>query len=227
MRANKTRRLTLIPGEVMIERSYDNFLCVCMSLLLNFCDFSFSLWWCVFCFVWYLSASKEWSTEALEKISTRLHGVVWTLSFVPVTYTLISNNIKANHFTGFCDVNSYFLLAFQLVFVLTGAVLAVVTSVALKDVRRALIYAGRSPFKLERLICRLGVICLGIFIPLLVSLTCGFFNTLSVALLKVGLRFLSVIFCSLWVFSSKTFKSWNKILRPKFSDKGNVPVTKV
>lgn len=117
-----------------------------------------------------------------------------------------------------------------MVVVLLGAVLAVITSVALKNVRKALIYAGRSPFKLERLICRLGVICLGIFLPLFVSLLCAFFNTLSVTMLKVGLRFLSAIFASLWVFSAKTFKSWNKILKPKFSRKRNRetgPVTKV
>lgn len=213
-----------------MDNAYDSLICICASLLTNFCDFSFSLWLCVFCFVWYLSASKEWSTEAIEKISKRLHGLVWTLSFIPIVYGLIWNNIQTNHFTGFCEMNSYFISGFQMVFVLLGAILAVITSVALKNVRKTLIYAGRSPFKLERLICRLGVISLGMFLPLFVSLLCGFFDTLSVALLKVGLRFLSVIFASLWVFSAKTFKSWNKILRPNFGGKrnGNTgPVTKV
>lgn len=183
----------------------------------------------MFCFVWYLSASKEWSTEALEKLAPRLHGMIWTFSFVPIIYALISSNIKSNFFTGFCEIDSYFVTNTQIFFLILGAVLAVVTSVALRNVRQALIYAGRSPYKLERLICRLGVICLGIFIPLLAGLLCFYFNSLSVSLIKVALRYLSVIFASLWVFSSKTFKSWNKILKPAFTSKSlrSAPVTKV
>lgn len=112
-----------------------------------------------------------------------------------------------------------------------GAILAVLTSVALKNVRRALVYlyAGRSPFKLERLICRLSVTNVGISVPLFVCLLCNFFDTQTAVLVKVALRLLSAIFAALWVVSSKTFKKWNKILRPTFANKEmrDIPVAKV
>lgn len=120
----------------------------------------------------------------------------------------------------------------QLVIVLIGAVLAVVTSVALKNVRRALVYlyAGRSPFKLERLMYRLCVTNVGICVPLLVFLLCNFFDTHHMSVfVKVAARFTSAIFPALWVVSSKTFKKWNKILRPTMTNKEvrEIPVVKV
>lgn len=216
-------------GGASIIKPY-NLLCVSIALVVTFCEFAFCMWWCIFCLVWYLSAAKEWSTEAIERTSQVLHAVTWTTSTMPVIYALVSNNITINEFSGLCEINSYISIICQMIFVLAGAIMAVLTSVALKNVRKALIYAGRSPYKLERLIYRLGVISSGICFPLFICLMCYFVDTLTVALMKTCLRLLSAIFASFWVFSSKTFKSWNKILRPPFSNHKNlhsVPVTKV
>lgn len=199
--------------------------------MLLFCEIAFTLWWCVFCLVWFLSAAKEWSTEAIEKVSTRLHAAVWTLTTAAIIYTLLSNNIEANELTGFCEVKSHILVICKLGFAVLGSVLAVLTSVALKNVRRALVYlyAGRSPFKLERLIYRVGITSLGICVPLFICLLCNFFGTLTAMMVQLAMRLLSAIFAALWVFSSKTFKNWNKILRPALTNKGlrEIPVTKV
>lgn len=123
------------------------------------------------------------------------------------------------------------LVVFQLVFVVFGSILAVLTTVALKNVRRAMVYlyAGRSPLKLERLICRLIVTNIGIGVPLTVCLLCNFFDTEMSVYAKVALRMLSTIFAAFWVVSSKTFKNWNKTLFPTFEDKEvrEMPIAKV
>lgn len=218
-------------GQTELAKPSDSLTCIAAALVLLFCEVAFALWWCVFCLVWFLSAAKEWSTEAIEKISTRIHACLWTLSSITVLYTLLTNDIVANQRTGLCQVKSHVLVIFQLVFVVFGSILAVLTSVALKNVRRALVYlyAGRSPFKLERLIYRLSVTNVGISVPLLVCLLCNFFDTQTATLVKVALRLLSASFAALWVVSSKTFKKWNKILRPTLANKDvrEIPVAKV
>lgn len=214
-----------------LAKPSDSLTCIAAALVLLFCEMAFALWWCVFCLVWFLSAAKEWSTEAIEKISTRIHACLWTLSSISILYTLLSNDIVANQRTGLCQMRSHVLVIVQLVLVVFGSILAVLTSVALKNVRRALVYlyAGRSPFKLERLICRLSVTNIGISVPLLVCLLCNFFDTQTAALVKVALRLLCAIFAALWVVSSKTFRKWNKILRPATANKElrEIPVVKV
>lgn len=211
-------------------RPLDGRACVVFVLLHTYFDFAYALWWCTFSYVWYLSASKEWSTEAIEKIAARVHSIVWSLSGVPIVHVLVFNSFKANSFNGFCEMSSLVLTMAQVFVVVLGMVLAVLTSQGLRSVRAALVYAGRSPHKLERLIYRLGIISLGIAVPLLVSVLCYFSDSLYVELLKVCTRYLSIIFSTLWVFSYKTFRSWNKILRPRFTHKGLMrsgPVTKV
>lgn len=64
-------------GNLAYEKPAESLSCVGISLILLFCDIAYTLWWTVFCFVWFLSAMKEWSTEAIERISSRLHAVVW------------------------------------------------------------------------------------------------------------------------------------------------------
>ncbi|XP_022916616.2 frizzled-4-like [Onthophagus taurus] len=215
-------------GDLSILKPYDNWLCISIALVLTFCEFAFCIWWFIFCLVWYLSAAKEWSTEAIERTAPRLHALTWTVSIIPIIYALISNNIVINEFSGFCEVTTLLLIIFEMIFTLLGAILAVLTSVALKNVRKTLIYAGKSPYKLERLIYRLGIISLGICLPLFICLMCYFLDNLTVALLKVCLKLLSAVFAAIWVFSSKTFKRWNKIIRPSFTHKDlTMPVTKV
>jgi len=216
-------------GPTVLEKPTDSLSCTSLALILIYVDVATCLWWWIFCFVWYLSAAKEWSTEAIEKISTRLHALVWSLSTVPLIFVLISRNIDLNELTGFCQISSYSLVIFELCFVTIGFILAAFTSIALKNVREALVYEGRCPYKLERLILRLGVISLGICAGLFFSLLCNFFDNFYVVLLQVSLQFLSAIFASLWVFSSKTFRSWNKMLRPSTRNKGlhSMPSTKI
>lgn len=214
----------------MLEKPTDSLACTGVALVLIYTDIAMCLWWCVFCFVWYLSAAKEWSTEALEKTSARLHALVWSTSTIPLVLVLISRDIGQNRLTGFCEITSVFLVVVEVAFVSAGCSLGVLTSVALKNVRKALILEGRCPYKLERLILRLGIISFGICAGLFVSLLCNFFENFYVILLKVSAQFASAIFAALWVFSSKTFKSWNKILCPSFRNKGlhtSMPSTKI
>lgn len=206
-------------GESQLEKPSESLSCVGISLILLFCDIAYSLWWCVFCFVWFLSAAREWSTEAIEKISTRLHTTVWIVSAFPMLYILISHNININYLSGFCEVKSMPLIMFQLVFMVISTFFSVVTSVALKNVKKTLIAAGRSPLKLEILFYRLLIISIGICLPHICYLLCQFYDTFTFALVKLVLRTLSIIVSTLWVYSPKTFKTWNDLLCSPFRNK--------
>ncbi|KAJ8910140.1 hypothetical protein NQ315_016109, partial [Exocentrus adspersus] len=199
-------------GVSLLEKPAESLSCVGISLILLFCDLAYSLWWCIFCFVWFLSAMKEWSTEAIEKISTRLHTTVWIFSAIPMFYILMSNNISINYLSGFCEVKTPALVLFQLFFMLVSCALAILMLIALRNVRNTLLLAGRSPEKLERLFYRLLIISLGIFIPHFVYLICQFYDTFAVALFKLVLRKISIIFSTLWVYSPKTFEMWNELI---------------
>lgn len=216
-------------GATVLEKPTDSLGCTSVALLIVYLDVATTLWWTIFCFVWYLSAAKEWSTEALEKISAKLHAFAWALSTIPLVFILITRDIRLDELTGFCEIFCIPLTIVQLCVAGVGCCLAAFTSVALKNVRRALMYEGRSPFKLERLILRLGIISLGICVCTCFSLICNFFDNFYVTLLKISLQFLGAIISSSWVFSSKTFKNWNKILRPKSCQKilTHLPSTKV
>lgn len=155
---------------------------------------------------------KEWSTEAIEKVSTRLHAIVWSFSAIPMFYVLMSNHISINHLSGFCEVANKVLLLFQLFFMVISSILAVLTSVALKNVRKTLIIAGSSPVKLERLFYRLLVISIGISVPYLMYLMCQFYNNFTLTLVKLVLRQTSIIFATLWVYSPKTFEMWKELI---------------
>lgn len=223
----------LFPDGAALQKPSDSLGCVGAALLLVFCEVSFVLWWFVFALVWFLSAAKEWSTEAIERISTRLHVGLWTTSVAITVHVLLSDYITTDEFTGLCVVKNEFLLIAKIAFVVLGSIFAVLTSVALKNVRKALVflYAGKPAFKLERLIYRVGITSLGICVPLFVCLMCSFFDSLTTLMVSVGMKFLSAIFAAMWVFSSKTFRNWNKILRPGLTAKGlragDIPVTKV
>lgn len=195
-----------------MEKPAESLSCVGISLILLFCDLAYSLWWCIFCFVWFLSAMKEWSTEAIEKISTRLHTTVWIFSAIPMFYILMSNNININYLSGFCEVKTPALVLFQLFFMLVSCALAILMLIALRNVRNTLLLAGRSPEKLERLFYRLLIISLGIFIPHFLYLICQFYDTFTMALFKLVLRKISIIFSTLWVYSPKTFEMWNDLI---------------
>lgn len=204
--------LDLFSGNLAYEKPAESLSCVGIALILLFCDIAYTLWWTVFCLVWFLSAMKEWSTEAIEKVSSRLHAIVWIFSAIPMFYVLMSNHISINHRSGFCEVTNRVLVAFQLFFMVISSVLALLTSVALKNVRKTLIIAGRSPLKLERLFYRLLVISVGISVPYLMYLMCQFYHTFTLTLLKLVLRKSSIIFATLWVYSPKTFYMWRDLI---------------
>lgn len=199
-------------GESLLVKPSESLSCVGISLILLFCDIAYTLWWCVFSFVWFLSAMKEWSTEAIERLSTRLHATVWILSALPMFYIIISNNIQINYLSGFCQVHNVVLINFQLAFLVLSVILNVFTSIALKNVRRTLIVAGRSPLKLERLYYRLIILSVGICVPYVFYLICQYFNTFTIILVKLVLRKVSIIFATLWVFSPKTFHFWRDLV---------------
>lgn len=198
-----------------METPTNSLVCILTALLLVYLDMATALWWCIFSFSWYLSAAKEWSTEAIERISFRLHASAWILSSLPLMSALLTENVAFDDTTGLCSLSSYIFTAFQFVSTFLGCFLAILTSFAMKNIRKALLYGGRSPYKLERLILRLAVISVGICVTLVSNLLSEYFViSFYVVLVGVALKCLCAIFASFWVFSTKTFKSWNKLLRP-------------
>ncbi|KAF5291436.1 hypothetical protein FQR65_LT01747 [Abscondita terminalis] len=197
----------------ILEKPTDSLGCTSVALLLVYIDVATCSWWTVFCFVWYLSASKEWSTEAIEKISTKLHAFVWTFSTIPLVFILISRNIRSNELSGFCEISGTFLTVSQLLTVTIGFSLGIFTSIALKNVRVTLIDDGLSPYKLERLILRLGIISLGIFVCLFFSLTSNFFENFygGVQMVKKKIQSLRSI----------SRKEFNKVERSMRSGRGS------
>ncbi|CAH0564632.1 unnamed protein product [Brassicogethes aeneus] len=143
---------------------------------------------------------------------------MWIYSVLPMLY------IQVNAMSGFCEIKNMSLIKFQLIFMVISVCLTVLTALALKNIRRTLMEAGRSPFKLEILFYRLLIISVGISLPHICYLLGQFYDTYNVALVKLVLRTVSIIFSTLWVYSPKTFRTWNDLICSAFKSK---PETRV
>lgn len=219
---------TCTGDSMVLNRSYDSCICIGSALIVTYFEIAYANWWLIFAYVWYLSAAREWSTEALERISARLHHYVWTSSLLPIIYILLANAISFNTITGFCQLDSSLLTAVTATIVFIGAVLSILTTRALHRVKLTLLYSGSRPYKLDRLIYRLCIISFGICVCLLITLGARHLrsrestsgaknNSMTTEMVRMGGFYASACFASLWVVSAKTFRTWHKFVACKGS----------
>lgn len=213
---------------MVLNRSYDSCICIGSALITTYFEIAYANWWLIFAYVWYLSAAREWSTEAIERISCRLHHYVWTSSLLPIIYVLLANAISFNTITGVCQLDSRLLTAVAALIVSVGGMLSILTTRALHRVKLTLLYSGSRPYKLDRLVYRLCVISFGICVSLLIALGARHMRSysrqeqqsdsssatgnLTTELVRIGGFCASACFASLWVVSAKTFRTWNKFV---------------
>ena len=63
--------------------------CTLSFLLLFYSSTSGALWWLVLASSWYLSAARNWTSEALLGLASYFHLVAWALPPVPALLALI------------------------------------------------------------------------------------------------------------------------------------------
>ncbi|KAG7189054.1 hypothetical protein KM043_008639 [Ampulex compressa] len=163
-------------GYIPIHNGLRSIPCVVWWLARHYLGLASNMWWSILCGCWLLSARNEWSSEALHNIAPYLHAAAWGLPILLTGGSLSSQNVVADELTGLCqisDESAPWLEVFpHAALLLLGCALGAVAGNALIRVRRAVLSAGRSAVKLERLMTRLGVFALLYILPTLGGLAC-------------------------------------------------------
>ncbi|KAF8369082.1 lin-17 [Pristionchus pacificus] len=95
---HKTRHLLL--GHM------DSSLCTISFFLTYYFSMSAALWWFMFAFTWYLSATRKWVPESLEAASIRVHVVAWFGPLVAAIVVVMTHSVDSSELTGLCGVGN-------------------------------------------------------------------------------------------------------------------------
>lgn len=208
--------------------------CMVTSVIVYYTYLAGATWWTAFVLCWYLSASRDWSTEALtNQLSPRLHLICWGAPFL-ITCVFWGH---LGTFTDTCSFHQPFAVLIPHTTLNFVIIVLFISSVrALFRVRRTLRAAGRSEGKLERLMTRLGVYILLYLVPSITWLGVVSWSSLFPCNVWVGLGYVRIllplmvgVLSGMWIWTRKTCKTWRKVLsiNPPKKIRRNVPVTRV
>ncbi|XP_044738509.1 frizzled-4-like isoform X2 [Chrysoperla carnea] len=224
--------------------------CLVSAVTLYYSNLAASAWWTAFVLSWWLSAARDWSTEALSiRMAPRLHLVCWGGPFI------VTGGVFWGHLSTVdvpCELQRPFAtLIPHTILIIVIIILSLFTAQALIQVRKTLISSGRSANKLERLMTRLSLYILLYLIPTVGWLITTLWSyssgntddnnitatniencdTLSLELVitKIFLSLLVGILSGMWVWSAKTCKAWRKVfgVTPPEKQRRAMPISRV
>ncbi|KAE9548276.1 hypothetical protein FO519_008511 [Halicephalobus sp. NKZ332] len=99
---------------ILVHQSLENSVCVVSTFFTFYFSLAGLLWWLMLTFTWFLSASRKWVQEEIEKRATYLHIVSWGIPAFAMIFVLITQSIDGNELTGICGVG--FLNPWMLIF---------------------------------------------------------------------------------------------------------------
>lgn len=105
--------------------------CLAYFIIVNYLIISASFWWLIFGICWYLSASLQWSPEALEKNAGLFHVIAWLAPIAFPTAALLFGNIEKVESIGMCSAFGYTEYP-ALLLLLIGEVFVILSAKSLK-----------------------------------------------------------------------------------------------
>uniref|UniRef100_A0A7E4VRH7 Frizzled-4 n=1 Tax=Panagrellus redivivus TaxID=6233 RepID=A0A7E4VRH7_PANRE len=148
----------------LVHGGLDNTVCVMSFLFTYYFSIAGVLWWLMLTFTWYLSASRKWVQEEIEKRSTYLHLFAWGIPCFLTIFVLITQKVDASELTGICSVgnsNPYVLLgvviAPKAIFLLLGTLLVINGFSSMFSERQVFHSRGTDTSKLEKFLVKMGL----------------------------------------------------------------------
>lgn len=84
----------------------DSSLCTLSFFVTYYFSMAAALWWFMFAFTWYLSATRKWVPESLEAASIRVHVVAWFGPVVGAIVVVMTHSVDSSELTGLCGVGN-------------------------------------------------------------------------------------------------------------------------
>ncbi|KAJ6637279.1 Frizzled-3, partial [Pseudolycoriella hygida] len=148
--------------------------CLASYISTSYLTLSAATWWLIFSLCWYLSSSKQWSSEALEKKSGLFHVMAWVLPLAPPIAALLWGAVKQQELTGMCS--SFGFVKIPTLFLLVvGAIFTILASRSLKGLS---VTVNDDSFnrRLTQVRTRILVFSCVFFVPAFLAVVLGFFE---------------------------------------------------
>uniref|UniRef100_A0A8C9USR2 Frizzled class receptor 9 n=1 Tax=Spermophilus dauricus TaxID=99837 RepID=A0A8C9USR2_SPEDA len=214
----------------VIQEGLENTGCTLVFLLLYYFGMASSLWWVVLTLTWFLAAGKKWGHEAIEAHGSYFHMAAWGLPALKTIIVLTLRKVAGDELTGLCYVASMdaaALTGFVLVplscYLVLGTSFLLTGFVALFHIRKIMKTGGTNTEKLEKLMVKIGVFSILYTVPATCVIVCyvyerlnldfwrGSVPTVAVFMLKIFMSLVVGITSGVWVWSSKTFQTWQSL----------------
>jgi frizzled len=108
--------------------------CLAYFIIINYLTISAAFWWLVFGLCWWLSTSKQWSPEALERKSGIFHVLAWLVPLASPIAALLFGAIKKTELTGMCTAFGFTEIP-TLILLVVGAVFIILSARSLRSLR--------------------------------------------------------------------------------------------
>uniref|UniRef100_A0A4X2K608 Frizzled class receptor 9 n=1 Tax=Vombatus ursinus TaxID=29139 RepID=A0A4X2K608_VOMUR len=227
----------------VIQEGLENTGCTLVFLLLYYFGMASSLWWVVLTLTWFLAAGKKWGHEAIEAHGGYFHMAAWGLPALKTIVILTLRKVAGDELTGLCYVGSTdasALTGFVLVplscYLVLGTSFLLTGFVALFHIRKIMKTGGTNTEKLEKLMVKIGVFSILYTVPATCVIVCypcaaaaipggrrdcslrgGSVPTVAVFMLKIFMSLVVGITSGVWVWSSKTFQTWQSLCHRKLA----------
>lgn len=199
--------------------------CLAYFIIINYLILSASFWWLIFGLCWWLSTSKQWSPEALERKSGVFHVLAWLVPLASPISALLFGAVKTNELTGICTAPGF--TEFPSIFLLIlGAIFIGLSSKSLKSLR-----VSWKNSKLSQVRNRILIFGCVYFVPALIAVVLMFvdsFNynlsacrsgepceqpekkSINISIIQYFCLLIGGLLSGVWVWSKKTCISCRK-----------------
>uniref|UniRef100_A0A3Q1MCH2 Frizzled class receptor 9 n=1 Tax=Bos taurus TaxID=9913 RepID=A0A3Q1MCH2_BOVIN len=220
----------------VIQEGLENTGCTLVFLLLYYFGMASSLWWVVLTLTWFLAAGKKWGHEAIEAHGSYFHMAAWGLPALKTIVILTLRKVAGDELTGLCyvaNMDAAALTGFVLVplscYLVLGTSFLLTGFVALFHIRKIMKTGGTNTEKLEKLMVKIGVFSILYTVPATCVIVCyvyerlnmdfwrGSVPTVAVFMLKIFMSLVVGITSGVWVWSSKTFQTWQSLCHRKMA----------
>uniref|UniRef100_A0AC34RBX0 G-protein coupled receptors family 2 profile 2 domain-containing protein n=1 Tax=Panagrolaimus sp. JU765 TaxID=591449 RepID=A0AC34RBX0_9BILA len=172
-------KIGLAERMILVDGGLDNSVCVVSAVFTHYFWTAGCLWWLMLTFTWYLSASRKWVQEEIEKRATYLHLISWGVAAFSTIFVLITQNVDANELTGICGVGFLHFETFvgvvvapQLFILLFGLVFAILGFGSLRKQKQCFKHRGTDTSKLDKFITKMSLFTL-IYVLTMVAVLIG------------------------------------------------------
>ncbi|KAJ1350394.1 hypothetical protein KIN20_006176 [Parelaphostrongylus tenuis] len=173
----------LINGQTyLVFSGFENTNCLFSFVFTYYFGTASGLWWLMFAFTWYLSASRKWVPEGIDACSIYLHLVAWGTAALMTIAVLVMQKVDASELSGICTVGNTdptTLLAFSLiprsVLVFTGACFVIAGFASMCRERDSFRRRGTDTSKLDKLMFKMGLFCLLYIFPSVTQILCDIY----------------------------------------------------